>query len=91
MIFNCKLYACCLDCEDAHIDVRNETAWPSGQITPTTVKSTLYCRHMHVCAHLNDITDGDRIIMVPLSNFMDDVSGCDATTEDEYEGDGINE
>ena len=46
---------------------------------------------MAVCEKLGLLEEGDRIIMVPLSNFMDDVAGCDAVTADEYEGDGINE
>lgn len=90
MMFSCKLADVCMNCPNAHIDVRNETVWPSGAITPQLVKSTLYCRHMAVCEKYNQSVEGDRMILVPLSEYLESTTG-DAWPSNEEEGDGINE
>lgn len=90
MMFSCKLADVCMNCPNAHIDVRNETVWPSGAITPQLVKSTLYCRHMAVCHQYLNANDGDRMILVPLADYIEATSGPNYAEEEE-EGDGINE
>ena len=89
-MFSCKLADCCMDCRAAHIDVRHETIWPSGSITPETVKSTLYCRHMAVCSKYIRVGEGDRMILVPLSDYLEATDREDRYDPEE-EGDGINE
>lgn len=85
MQFNCKLIDACLDCPNSHIDVLNELAKPSGSITPSVIKCTLYCKHMSVCKDYLDCKDGSQLILVPLGTFLDNQE------EYEPEGDGINE
>lgn len=93
MIFKCKLAAECLDCPNAYMDVHNELMKPSGEIIPTTIKSTLYCRHMNVCQKYLDSEEGDQMVLVPLSSFLTDrnfFTGEESNSE-MPEGDGINE
>lgn len=90
MIFSCKLINRCLDCPNSHIDIRNETVWPSGAITPSTVQTTLYCRHMAVCKEYRESSHQDRIIMIPYSGIFD-TDDEDNQEEDFFGGDGINE
>ena len=88
MLFKCKLVSDCLDCKNAHLDVHNELVRPNGSIIPETIASTLYCKHQNVCKTFQDAMEGDRLVMVPLSNFID--PNLDSSNE-EWEGDGINE
>ena len=88
MLFKCKLVSDCLDCKNAHLDVHNELVRPNGSIIPETIASILYCKHQNVCKIFQDAMEGDRLVMVPLSNFID--PELDSSNE-EWEGDGINE
>lgn len=87
MLFKCKLIDACLDCKNAHIDVFNELVRPSGAIIPETIGSTLYCKHQNTCSIYNDSLEGDHLVLVPLSHFMESY----AEEEEIEEGDGINE
>lgn len=89
MLFKCKLISDCLDCKNAHFDVYNELVRPSGTLVPETIASTLYCKHQNVCKIFQDAMEGDHLVMVPLSHFIDNRS--DVGKDDEWEGDGINE
>lgn len=93
MIFDCKLIDMCLDCPNSHIDVHNEIAKPSGNITPQVIKSTLYCKHMAVCKDYLGRKEGSQVILVPLGTFLDENihDYGDVEYNAEYEGDGINE
>lgn len=88
MLFKCKLISDCLDCKNAHLDVFNELVRPSGSLVPETIASTLYCKHQNVCKVFQEAMEGDHLVMVPLSHFID--NGSDIGN-DEWEGDGINE
>lgn len=98
MVFNCRLAACCLDCDKAHMDVHNEIARTPGSVLMTTLASTLYCRHMGVCAKYGASDLGDQIVLVPvnaLSELEDPNTDMSVMLpglyEDEDNGDGINE
>ena len=89
MIFKCKLISDCLDCKNAHLDVYNELVRPGGVLVPETIASTLYCKHQNVCSVYREAMEGDHLVMVPLSHFIEDRDGKDVDSE--WEGDGINE
>jgi len=93
MVVKCKLIDQCLDCREGHIDVFNEIVRTTGSIVPETVASTIYCKHMNVCEKYRKSMEGDHLIMVPLSHFMDEEPGGDTlySVESFEEGDGINE
>lgn len=91
MIFKCKLIGDCLDCKNAHLDVYNELVRPSGTLIPETIASTLYCKHQNVCQIYKEALEGDHLVMVPLSHFIDAGPDNGRILEDEWEGDGINE
>lgn len=98
MVFNCRLAACCLDCDKAHMDIHNEIARTPGSVLMTTLASTLYCRHMGVCGEYQDSGLGDQIVLVPV-NALGELEDPDIDynntvwigPEEEDNGDGINE
>lgn len=94
MIFKCKLIGDCLDCKNAHIDVFNELVRPSGALVPETITSTLYCKHQNVCQIYKEALEGDHLVMVPLSHFIDPLEKSEQDPKYDIlyeEGDGINE
>ena len=94
MIFKCKLISDCLDCKNAHIDVFNELVRPSGALIPETLTSTLYCKHQNVCPIYKEALEGDHLVMVPLSHFIDPLEKSEQDSKYDIlyeEGDGINE
>lgn len=98
MQFNCRLASCCLDCDKAHIDVYNKIARTPGGVLMTTLASTLYCRHMGVCAKYQAADLGDQIVLVPVNALgaLDEPNSMFFNDNAEYNadvtlGDGINE
>ena len=94
MLFKCKLISDCLDCKNAHLDVFNELVRPSGSLVPETIASTLYCKHQNVCKVFQEAMEGDHLVMVPLSHFMETYGENDKDSKYNIlygEGDGINE
>lgn len=98
MALSCRLVDACLDCPNSHFDIHNEIVRPNGSLTPTTVKSTIFCRHMAVCPKYVNHNQGDQIILVPLASYIDQEFGSSDDSDDIRfntlnidEGDGINE
>lgn len=95
MMFNCRLAACCLDCDKAHMDVHNEIARAPSSVLMTTLASTLYCRHMGVCSKYQESDIGDQIVLVPVNALggleESNEAMLDKVFAEDMYGDGINE